>query len=748
MKLYVRNPSLSFTSNMNWIYIKTAETLKCINCDFEIFERVINRFSIPCSVNDIYQEFSDEGYTYDVVNNFVNTLVYESILIEAKENSDFVPVTISVVGSGTIAQHFEKVCKTEHQKLNYIQFSDLLVSKKVETDVIVILEENLTINDMLKFNAKLVGDNIPFITVRYDGARLIVGPFVFPWKTTCLCCHYTHHIDLLQKTIPEKINLNDYYSKLSFSKNMMDITEVCKIQDILRYVLADVSKINLKNVTFKYINKEIYYSFDYDDDNVVCIKEYRPISNCNCCHGMNKRYLKINAKNKKNILLPKPFLDCESNDVKYQIGGFRSKTLEDTKGMLQQTLDKLNLGIEINLIEDNPFKSVIPVYDSKLQTTHKNVSPYFLEEQSSHGKGVNKTQAYFSAAFELFERISSRYYGEKEIISGTAKDLSRYIIDVNSITKNIVNYNTPFDKFDFHQSIDWVWGQSLITKEMKLVPASMAFLTSAKFKGKFLGSTSSGLASGATLNDAILQGLFELIEHDAWMIGQACTCRYPKIDYSTVKNESIVKSIKLIHDLNYKVISRDYTNDIGIPAIRTWITNPNDYTIYSTNGFGASISTEMALERSLTEAIQAGFRVPREDVSNYAAAAMREITGNRNSLYGLYYFQQKDIAEFPDDEIRSMDFYPETEYSNVDSVIKEVISRLNKAIEGLDIIIVNMTRDFFGIPVVRVIITGNFQVLNIPLIAVSPRLFEFPVKMGYSNRAFRYDELYMGNYPH
>ena len=733
---------------MNWIYIKAAETLKCINCDFDIFKRVLDKFSTPCSVNDIYQAFSDEGYSYDIVDNFINTLVYESILVEAKKNTDIVPVTISVVGTGIIAQQFVKICETKNQKLNRIQFSDLLTSKKIKTDVIVMLEENLTVNDMLKFNAKLVDDNIPYITVRYDGAHLIAGPFVFPWKTTCLCCHYTHHIDLLQKTVPEEMNLNEHYPKLLFSKKIPEAFETCKIQDILHYVLADIMKINLRNATFKYINKEFFYSSDYDDNNTVREKEYRPISDCSCCHGMNKRYQKINTKNQKDIVLPKSFLDYQSNDIKYQVGGFRSKTLEDTKNMLQQTLEKLDLGIEINLIQDNPFKSVIPVYDSKLQTTHKNISPYFLEEQSSHGKGVNETQAYFSAAFELFERISSRYYGEKEIISGTAKELLKYIIDVNSIAKNIVNYSTPFDKFDVNQPVDWVWGQSLITKEMRLVPASMAFLTSAKFKGKFLGATSSGLASGATLNDAILQGLFELIEHDAWMIGQACTCRYPKIDYSTVRNENMIKLIKLIHDLNYKVVSRDYTNDIGIPAIRTWITNPNDYTVYSTNGFGASISAEMALERSLTEAIQAGFRVPREDVSNYAAAAMREITGNRNSLYGLYYFQQKDIAELPDDEIRSMDFYPESKYSDVDSVIKEVVNRLKKAIENLDIIIVNMTRDFFGIPVVRVIITGNIQVLNVPLISVSPRLFEFPVKMGYSNRALRYEELYMGNYPH
>ncbi len=536
------------------------------------------------------------------------------------------------------------------------------------------------------------------------------------------------------------------YSKLDFSKKMKDVFENSKIEDVLNNVLTDVNKVNLSKATFKYLNKEFFYSLKYDVDNPVYEKKYTPITDCGCCHGMNKKYTEVSNKNE--LVPPKSFLDYNSTNIKYLVGGFRSKSLEDTRNMLENTLKRLDLGIEITLIEDNPFGSVIPVYDSKLETTHKNKSPYFINEQFSHGKGVNKTQAYFSAAFELFERISSRYYGEKEIIRGTAKQLSEYVMDVNSITKNILNYNTPFERFDYALPIDWVWGQSLMTNKMKLVPASMAFLSSAKFRGKFLSSTSSGLASGATMKDAILQGLFELVEHDAWMIGQACNCRYPKIDYSTVENESIKKLIKLIHDLNFNVVSRDYTNDIGIPAIRTWITNPNNYTVYSTNGFGASISAEMALERSLTEAIQAGFRIPKENVVSYSAAAMREITGNRNALYGLYYFQQKDIFESDEDKIRSMKYYSEIKYHNVDSIIQEVINRLRKAIKDLDIIVVDMTRETFGVSVVRVIITGDFQVLNVPLISVSPRLLEFPIKMGYSDRKFRYDELYMGNYPH
>ena len=59
-----------------------------------------------------------------------------------------------------------------------------------------------------------------------------------------------------------------------------------------------------------------------------------------------------------------------------------------------------------------------------------------------------------------------------------------------------------------------------------------------KFKGDYVPVGSSGLSAGAALEDAILQGLFEVIEHDAWCIGQSNKTKLPIIDYSTVKKES------------------------------------------------------------------------------------------------------------------------------------------------------------------------------------------------------------------
>ena len=283
---------------------------------------------------------------------------------------------------------------------------------------------------------------------------------------------------------------------------------------------------------------------------------------------------------------------------------------------------------------------------------------------------------------------------------------------------------------------------------MKMLPATMVFLSATNFRGKFVNATSSGLASGATLVDAVLQGLLEIVEHDGWLIGQSNPVELPLIDYDTVNNKRIVEVIEKIQSLGYRVISRDYSNDINIPVIRTWIINPENYTNYATSGFGASLSAEMALERSITEAVQAvgGYISPK--IKRYESPNMRDMVYERNSIYGLYYFQQKDFQVSNSTPIKSMNEFPKDNSVSVKEMLDNVVTKIKKAIPNSDILFYDLTRRSIGIPVVRTIVTGDIQRMSLPLITVSPRLMQFQKTYGYSDSIPKYESLYMGPYPH
>ena len=60
----------------------------------------------------------------------------------------------------------------------------------------------------------------------------------------------------------------------------------------------------------------------------------------------------------------------------------------------------------------------------------------------------------------------------------------------------------------------------------------------------------------------------------------------------------------------------------------------------------------------------------------------------------------------------------------------------------------NLTREKIGIPVVRVLAIGDLQTVGLPMLSVSPRTFNFGNIEKSHEESLRYEDLYMGIYPH
>jgi len=70
------------------------------------------------------------------------------------------------------------------------------------------------------------------------------------------------------------------------------------------------------------------------------------------------------------------------------------------------------------------------------------------------------------------------------------------------------------------KEIDWIWGHDLSSDENILVPACAVYHPFQQ-DGVFLFSThTNGIAAGNTYEEAVIHGLAELIERDAWSIAR------------------------------------------------------------------------------------------------------------------------------------------------------------------------------------------------------------------------------------
>lgn len=608
----------------------------------------------------------------------------------------------------------------------------------LDVDAVIFAPGEAVYGDFTKVNNKLMDMEVPFIPVYFSGLNYLCGPFVFPWQTPCLECSFTHHIAALNRSGGAMIAMPDLLD-LPLSRKSQEVNETV-LGYITEMIFDDLKKVNDDKANFTFYRKEMIFGNEIGSRPRE--KRYHANSDCACCHGMNRTFIRYHGK----LEIPELSDPFDGEKIQYHVGGLRSKTEAETRAIISRAVNELGLDIKIRLVEENIFSSVLPVYDSQLSTTHKNSTSLFLAGGTSHGKGLNKNQAYFSAAFELFERLSSRYYGTDVIIRATPKEVERYRIDLTKITSLIGNIDSVYDRYDEHGEIDWTWGKSLISGEAKLIPASTVFLCNTVFKGNFVPNGSSGLSAGAALKDAVLQGLFEVIEHDAWMIGQANTVKLPVIDENTIQNPEVRAVINKIKNMGFNIIMRDYTTDLGIPVVRTWISDERNYTKYAFNGFGCSVDAELAIERSVTEAVQGFLPAEPEEPSDYGKINMVNSIHSRDSFFGMYYFHDKDIR--PGGVIKSVQDLPSRMFNHVDEALQYVVNQLKVKLPDCDVLFVDLTRKEFGIPAVKVIVTGDIQRLSEPLVTVSKRLFDFPVHMGYGKNPSEYKDLYLGPYQH
>lgn len=308
-----------------------------------------------------------------------------------------------------------------------------------------------------------------------------------------------------------------------------------------------------------------------------------------------------------------------------------------------------------------------------------------------------------------------------------------------------MNKYTAYDDFDENAEIDWVVATSLTGEGDKLVPAFLVFMYDVELKGHLFSSSSTGAAAGTTLEDAILHGLFEAIERDAWLIGQSNPYVLPIVDYNSITNTKVKEFISKTKEMGYDIITRDYTNDLGIPVFRTWIVDRDNYSKYAYTGFGCHVSPEIAIERSITEAVQTNERIDGGGDLEADLITQNVLTESMVSLYNQHFLVNKDILG-KTDKIRTIG-EPIVEMSSSYDVINKVVGLIKEKVGG-DVYYVDLTKPGMDIKVVRVIITGDFQTMNFPIISASKRMFEFGIRCGYSDKKSTYEELFMGAHQH
>ncbi|MET8849128.1 TOMM precursor leader peptide-binding protein [Amycolatopsis sp. NPDC004625] len=342
------------------------------------------------------------------------------------------------------------------------------------------------------------------------------------------------------------------------------------------------------------------------------------------------------------------------------------------------------------------------------------------------GKGVTPLQAEVGALCEALERHSGHHDGDEERVRASFRSLGgkavhpdtcqlfheRQFADRARGNASHGPFQFVCDPFDEDAELDWTPVWSLTHGEHRLFPTALLYFGASGPPSLF--PDSNGNAAGSTLEDAVLQGMLEVVERDAVALWWYNRTRHPAVDLDASGDPWIAELRRAYAELGRELWVLDVTADLGVPvfvALSRQTGGPREAIML---GFGAHLDPAVALRRALTEL-------------NQMMPAVLDGWDGGGDPDAVRWLRDATVANQPylvpdpapgvrHDDLSAPDLLAD---------VKLVQARLEAA--GLEVFVLDQTRPDIGLPVVKVIVPGlrGFWARFAP-----GRLYDVPVRLG------------------
>ena len=169
------------------------------------------------------------------------------------------------------------------------------------------------------------------------------------------------------------------------------------------------------------------------------------------------------------------------------------------------------------------------------------------------GKGISKDHAKASAMMEGFERYSAEKQDSDDTVIANLDEIAK---KGNYIDPKSLNLGQNLEKQDLSEfKLEWNLAFDIISGEEYYVPSNAVYhpyIHEDSIDGLFKSNTN-GLASGNVLDEAILHGMFEVIERDAWSIFELTHKNYAQIDLDTIESDVVNDTIDKFESEGIKI---------------------------------------------------------------------------------------------------------------------------------------------------------------------------------------------------
>jgi ribosomal protein S12 methylthiotransferase accessory factor len=367
----------------------------------------------------------------------------------------------------------------------------------------------------------------------------------------------------------------------------------------------------------------------------------------------------------------------------------------------------------------------------------------------SAGKGTTDVQARASGLCEGLERYSGVFRGDEPRVRGRLDEFEGAAIDVrrcllfserqyserDKTNASHSMYNYVPRPFDPQAVIDWSPLWSLSRQALRYLPTAFCYYDFPHpEEHSFCVACSNGSAAGNTVEEAILQGFFELVERDSVALWWYNRVRRPDVNLASFEEPYLEQVARSLAEQKREMQVLDLTSDLGLPVFVAWSRLTGGTPEQIVLGFGAHLDARIALLRAVTEMNQM--------LSHLHFSPIDKIQGDVDDPETVHWLRTATRDNQP--YLRPAENLPPRQAGDFGRIwtddINEDVAICQRLVErqGLEMLVLDQTRPEIGLPVVKVVVPG---LRHFWTRFAAGRLYDIPVRLGWRGTPLTEEEL-------
>jgi ribosomal protein S12 methylthiotransferase accessory factor len=228
-----------------------------------------------------------------------------------------------------------------------------------------------------------------------------------------------------------------------------------------------------------------------------------------------------------------------------------------------------------------------PARSSRLFTLPMVSSPLQLPDAIVTERGYGRTTDFKIARLvsmaEALERMAGmRPRGKRTVVRGSYASLKDSALDPKTVglypEERYASEDMPFQRYSDDVAIPWVWAYSFARRGSVLVPETYAYYRThgpgishgSPGDRPFVYEISNGCALGSCLEEAVLHGLLEIAERDAFLMTWYARMPIPQLEPASARDPRIPLILERIrHRTGYEVLIFSSTVEFHLPCF--WV---------------------------------------------------------------------------------------------------------------------------------------------------------------------------------